>query len=79
MFSIETSFLHPLGQRPSSYRVVEFMEASGYQIFDLVDLKYRPGDGALWQADVCFARRESFLTKSNASGPSPAANRQSDL
>jgi FkbM family methyltransferase len=61
MFIIETSFLHPLGQRPNYYHVVELMEAHDYQIFDLVDLKYRPGDDALWQADVCFVHKESFL------------------
>lgn len=63
MFIIETSFLHPLGQRPSYYRVVELMESYGYQIFDLVDLKYRPGDGALWQADVCFVYKNGDLLR----------------
>jgi FkbM family methyltransferase len=76
MFIIETSFLHPLGHRPSYYRVVEVMEASGYQIFDLVDLKYRPGDGALWQADVCFISKGSPLIKDSASGPNLAADLQ---
>ena len=58
---VETSFFHPLGERPSYYRVVELMEAYGYRIFDLVNLKYRPGDGALGQADICFVREESLL------------------
>lgn len=63
VFIIETSFLHPLDRRPNYYRVVEFMEAYGYRIFDLVDLKYRPGDGALWQVDICFVRRHSLLSE----------------
>ena len=61
MLIVETSFHHPLGERPSFYRVVELMEAYGYRIFDLADLKYRSGDGALGQADICFVRREGLL------------------
>jgi FkbM family methyltransferase len=60
MFIIETSLNHPLGHRPSFYRVVELMEAYGYIIWDLADLKYR-GDGTLAQIDVCFVRKESSL------------------
>lgn len=60
MFIIETSLNHPLGHRPSFYRVVELMEAYGYQIWDLPDLKYR-GDGTLAQIDVCFLRKQSPL------------------
>ena len=60
MFIIETSLRHPLGHRPSFYRVVELMEAYGYQVWDLPDLKYR-GDGTLAQIDVCFLRKQSPL------------------
>jgi FkbM family methyltransferase len=60
MFIIETSLYHPLGHRPSFYRVVELMEAYGYKIWDLADLKYR-GDGTLAQIDVCFLRKQSPL------------------
>ncbi len=60
MFVIETSLFHPLDHRPSFNRVVEFMEAYGYGIYDFPDLKYR-GDGALAQIDVCFLRRQSSL------------------
>lgn len=60
MFVIETSLFHPLGHRPSFYKVVELMEAYGYDIYDVADLKYR-ADGALAQIDVCFLRNQSPL------------------
>ena len=58
---IETSFFHPLGERPSFYRTVELMEAYGYRIYDLAGLKYYSGDGALGQVDICFVREGSPL------------------
>jgi hypothetical protein len=58
---VETSFFHPLGERPSFYRTIELMEAYGYGIYDLVDLKYFSGDGALGQVDICFVREGSPL------------------
>lgn len=59
MLIVETSLHHPLGERPSFYRVVELMEAYGYRIYDLVDLKYRARDAALGQVDICFVRKGS--------------------
>lgn len=61
MLIVETSLFHPFAERPTYYRVVELMEAYGYRIFDLLDLRYRPRDGALWQVDICFLRRDSPL------------------
>lgn len=58
---VETSLYHPLGQRPSFYRVLELMEAYGYRLFDLTDLKRRPSDGALQQVDICFVRANGRL------------------
>jgi FkbM family methyltransferase len=60
MFIVETSLFHPLGHRPSFYRLLEFMEAYGYAVYDLLDFKYR-AHGALAQVDVCFLRRQSPL------------------
>jgi FkbM family methyltransferase len=54
LFIIETSLFHPLGHRPNIYRVIELMEAYGYHIHDIPDLKYRPRDGVLGQVDICF-------------------------
>ncbi|MDX1413570.1 MAG: FkbM family methyltransferase [Candidatus Promineifilaceae bacterium] len=54
---VETSLFHPLGQRPNIYRLIEMMEAYGYYIFDLTDLKYRRASGALGQVDICFIHR----------------------
>lgn len=59
---IETSFFHPLGERPTFNRTIELMEAYGYRIYDLVGLKYYSGDGALGQVDICFVREGSPLT-----------------
>jgi FkbM family methyltransferase len=60
LFVIETSLYHPLDQRPSFYKIVEMMEAYGYTIWDMPDLKYR-GDDMLAQIDVCFLRKQSPL------------------
>ena len=56
VFLIETSLFHPLGHRPNIYRIIELMEAYGYHIYDIPDLKYRSRDGALGQVDICFIR-----------------------
>ena len=56
VFVIETSLFHPLGRRPNIYRTIDLMEAYGYHIYDIPDLKYRPRDGALGQIDICFVR-----------------------
>lgn len=64
LFIVETSLFNPLGERPSFYRVTEFMEAYGYRIYDLQDLKHRPSDGALGQVDVCFAKAGGLLRAS---------------
>jgi hypothetical protein len=61
MLIVECSLHHPLAERPSYYRVVELLEAYGYRIYDLADLKYRTQDGALGQVDVCFVRKGSQL------------------
>lgn len=57
-FIVETSLFHPLRERPNIYRLIPFMEAYGYHIFDIPDLKYRPRDGALGQVDLCFLRQK---------------------
>jgi FkbM family methyltransferase len=60
MFIVETSLFHPLGNRPTFYRVLELMEAYGYAVYDMPDFKYR-ADGALAQIDVVFLRKQSPL------------------
>lgn len=60
MLIVETSLHHPLGERPPFYKVIEFMEAYGYRIFDFVDLRYR-ADGRLGQVDICFVTANSNL------------------
>ncbi len=60
-FIVETSLYDPLGGRPTFYRVAEFMETAGYAIFDFAELRYRSGDQALAQLDVCFVRANGIL------------------
>ncbi len=59
-FLIETSLFHPLGERPTFYRVLEFLEAHGYHVYDFVGPKYR-ADGSLGQIDICLVREGGIL------------------
>lgn len=59
-FIVETSLFHPLGERPTFYRVLESLEAEGYHVYDLIGPKYRP-DNALGQIDICLVREGSVL------------------
>lgn len=63
VFIVETSLYHPLGQRPTIYRVIELLEAYGYHIYDIPDLKYRSRDGALGQVDLCFILQKNSPLK----------------
>lgn len=42
-----------------------WLESRGFRCCDLADPMRRPGDGALWQMDLAFARAESPLFASN--------------
>jgi FkbM family methyltransferase len=46
--------------------IVTMMLSKGFVVFDIVDLGYRPIDGALAQADVAFVPRQSRLRRESA-------------
>ena len=38
------------------YEIIHFMKSQGFVGYDIVDLAYRPSDGALWQVDMAFVK-----------------------
>jgi FkbM family methyltransferase len=46
---------------PMLDEVVDFMRDNGFVAYDICGLARRPLDQALWQADIIFVPRESFL------------------
>ena len=38
------------------YEIIHFMKSQGFVGYDIVDLGYRPSDGALWQVDMAFVK-----------------------
>ena len=63
MFIIEVSFFKTHPERPVFLDIVNFMAEKGYIVYDFADLKRRPFDGALGQADVCFVKRDGIFTR----------------
>ena len=46
--------------------VIDFMRDQDFAIYDILDHLYRPLDGALWQVDIAFVKREGrFRTQSS--------------
>lgn len=48
------------------HELCAWLEARGFRCCDLADPMRRPGDGALWQMDLAFARADSALFRSNS-------------
>ena len=65
LFIIEVSFFHFLPEQPLFYEVVHFMHNQGYVVYDVPRLSFRPLDGALAQADICFAKQDGMLRASH--------------
>ncbi|MCB9421118.1 MAG: FkbM family methyltransferase [Ardenticatenaceae bacterium] len=63
MFILEVSFFKTHSDRPVFLDIVNFMDAQGYVVYDFADLKHRPFDGALGQADVCFVKQDGVFTQ----------------
>jgi hypothetical protein len=63
LFIIEVSFFKTHPERPVFLDVANFMDGKGYVVYDFADLKHRPFDGALGQADVCFVKRDGVFTR----------------
>jgi FkbM family methyltransferase len=62
---LEVSLLR-IGNVPIFHEVDAFLQAHGFQLYDLVPQHYRPLDGALWQIDAFYVRRDSPLVASRA-------------
>ncbi|MCB0336986.1 MAG: FkbM family methyltransferase, partial [Bdellovibrionales bacterium] len=45
------------------YDVMDFMRSQGFVVYDIVELAYRPLDGALWQVDMAFVKENSIYRK----------------
>jgi FkbM family methyltransferase len=43
----------------------KYMDKLGFRLFDIVDIMHRPDDGAFWQCDAFFIRKEHPLFMSN--------------
>lgn len=55
---LEVSFLQ-LDDSPLVLEVMNFMDAAGFQAYDLLQLMRRPFDKALYQADLLFIKKSS--------------------
>jgi FkbM family methyltransferase len=64
LFIIEAALLR-FGQRPMLHEVVAFMASHRYFVYDIGDAIRRPFDGALSLVDVCFAREDGRLRRSD--------------
>ncbi len=66
VFIVEVSFFAFGPGWPLFHEVIAFMAERGYVVYDVADLTPRLLDGALGQADVCFAREHGTLRRSSA-------------
>jgi FkbM family methyltransferase len=60
---LEVSFFRLFTSNPIFSEVVIFMAERGFEMYDFLGSSARPLDGALAQADVVFARRDSMLRR----------------
>ncbi len=58
---LETSFFDFYDNRTTAGEVIEFMRTSGFALYDVFGMSYRPLDDALAQADLCFVPEDSVL------------------
>lgn len=63
---LETSLFAAYDNVPLLHEVVAFMAARGFVPYDILGLLYRPLDGALCQADVCFVKENGMFRKERA-------------
>lgn len=61
----EVSWLR-IGPVPVIHEVMARFAERGYQPYDILGFNYRPRDGALWQSDLVFVRRDSPLLASRS-------------
>ena len=58
---IEVSFLEIYEKSPLASRIIKFLDENNFQIFDVVDFKYRPLDNNLFQVDMFFINKKSNI------------------
>ena len=58
---IEISFLEIYEKSPLASRIIKFLDENNFQIFDVVDFKYRPLDNNLFQVDMFFINKKSKI------------------
>lgn len=63
---LETSLFAAYDNVPLLHDVIAFMAARGFVSYDILGLLYRPLDGALCQADVCFVKENGMFRKERA-------------
>jgi FkbM family methyltransferase len=57
-----------IGDVPIFHEVDAYMEEHGYRLYDVIPQYDRPRDGALWQVDAFYVRRDSPLIASSSWG-----------
>jgi FkbM family methyltransferase len=60
---LEVSLIR-IGPVPDFRDVIAFMESKKFRLYDILELNYRPLDGALWQVDMIFVSGGSRLIAS---------------
>lgn len=58
---LEVTFLNLGNDDPLLSDVISFMDNKGFQAYDISQLIRRPFDNALFQADIFFVKKDSFL------------------
>ncbi|TAF74506.1 MAG: hypothetical protein EAZ53_08985 [Bacteroidetes bacterium] len=60
---IEVSFIDIYKNGPLVLDVLNFMDKNDFQAYDICSLMRRPLDKALFQADLLFVKKDSFLIR----------------
>ena len=59
----EVSFNDVYVDCPLVNEVIQFLDGNQFQLFDIVDFRRREIDNHLWQCDMFFIKKDSFLLK----------------
>ncbi|RZK12993.1 MAG: FkbM family methyltransferase [Flavobacterium sp.] len=59
---LEISLLSIDGHEPLLAEMIHFMDTKGFQAYDISQFIRRPFDKSLYQIDIFFAKKDSFLT-----------------
>jgi FkbM family methyltransferase len=59
----EVSFIDVYVDCPLVNEVIQYLDSYQFQLFDIVDFRRREIDNHLWQCDMFFIKKDSFLLK----------------